>query len=303
MELYNKRKRDQVSSTPTAADSGREEAMALVDRRGDRSVKDVRIANKEAGSTCGTLPWERLTVGQFVFVPRVDPADVQRNSKADNMARSAVLKVWRVSNIPPIGSDRNHVDMMRVLVFRDGVLGRSVAETRRFQHHDSTLVPTTSMERTLVDALRDLSGAEPEKGESLPSIGGGNGLGSPGGKADGHQSRHTIQDLVTMDQYYSAKYATVSPQAREDIAVDTTTQTFYTMDGHKWTCRTKGAGGHRMIVNEGLFRLMRRERLEYILHDMLLDTPGYLVYLKEINADHLSRMRLPGMDESMDSDE
>ena len=171
MDFYHKRKRaeqDQGSSTPTAAGTGREEAMALADREGDRSTKDVRVANKDPSSTFGTLPWNMVTVGQFVFIPRVDPSDIRTNSNADNMARSAVLEVWRVSNILPTGPDRTYVDMMRVIVFRDGILGGSVAETRRFQHRNSVMVPTTSMERTLLDALRGFSGAEPETGTLTP---------------------------------------------------------------------------------------------------------------------------------------
>ena len=306
MDFFLKRKRAeqaQGSETPMAAGTGREEAMALTDREADRSARDVRVANKDSRCTFGTLPWDMVMAGQLVFIPRVNPADIRRNSNADNMAKSAVLEVWRVSNILPTGPDRTYVDMMRVLVFRDGVLGNSVADTQRFQHRNSVMVPTASMERTLLEALRGFSGAEPVTGESSTHVEIGSGLGPPGSSAMGQQalpSGLTMQDLVTMDQYYTAKHAGGSPTATGDTTVDTATQAFWTMDGHKWTCRTKGAGGHRMIVNEGLFRLMRRERLEYIVHDMLLDAPGYLVYLKEFNADHLSRMRLPGMDESMD---
>ena len=42
-----------------------------------------------------------------------------------------------------------------------------------------------------------------------------------------------------MDQYYSAKHATVSLTAKEDIAVETATQAFWTMEA------TNGLAGRR----------------------------------------------------------
>ena len=104
-----------------------------------------------------------------------------------------------------------------------------------------------------------------------------------------------------VDRYFRDKYQSpVAAKPQEVANSDSHTQTFLTKDGHQWTCRTKGAGGHRMILNEGLFRLMSRERLDHIVHDMVLDAPSYLDFLADFNADPTERLKLPGMDDSMD---
>jgi hypothetical protein len=116
MNMFNAKKRareqaDLTPAVPKAAGTGREEAMALIDRGNDKSAKDVRVTSQEPEAQYGVFPFNMVTVGTLVLLPRVLADVIEHNTNQQNMDTCAVIEVWQVINIPPPGPERTFVDM------------------------------------------------------------------------------------------------------------------------------------------------------------------------------------------------
>ena len=148
-------------------------------------------------------------------------------------------------------------------------------------------------------------GALRASGVEAREMGGGGELGDRDPRRGQTRERERMDHLEAMmddthkilRQFMTTSTTTVQNQGvggnREK---DDTDYPITTLDKAVWRCRTKGQGGGRIQLLEGLIRGMGRVRAELLIRDLIFDPDEYLRILERSMGDIETDLRIPGLD-------